>query len=99
MHPMASEELKALWASVAADLRRARSHLPPVADSSPVLREYQEFLDHNELELACDVLENLAEGLGVDPAYWVALRDAATKMSLSERASQYEARAARARAP
>jgi hypothetical protein len=92
---MASDELQALWAQIEADLRRARSFLPPDADSDPVVREYQEFLEHNELELACDMLEQYAEERPMGPAFWLALRDAAAKMSLQERASQYEAQANR----
>lgn len=92
---MASKELQALWARIEADLRRARSFLPADADSDGVLSEYQEFLEHNELELACDTLEQYAEERLVEAAFWLALRDAAAKMSLQERVNQYEARASR----
>jgi hypothetical protein len=50
-------DLPKLWAFIEADLARARSALPGDALSHKAVRDYQEFLDHNELELACDMLE------------------------------------------
>ena len=57
------------------------------------LREYQEFLAYNELELACDMLEVYAEEHPVSREFWLALRDAASKMKLQDRAIQYADRA------
>jgi hypothetical protein len=52
-------------------------------DSSPAIRplpgHYQDFLDENELELACDMLETYAQDQ-VTKEFWLALHDAATKM-------------------
>ncbi|HEY7116383.1 MAG TPA: hypothetical protein VH475_07350 [Tepidisphaeraceae bacterium] len=83
-----------LWKLVEADLVRARSTLPESAASDKTFQEYQDFLGHNELELACEMLEAYAEDHPVTTEFWLALRDAATKMQLSERAKRYELRAA-----
>lgn len=86
---MASPELIELWKKIDADLRRARGTLPPEADADNSIREYQEFLDHNELELACDMLEAYAEEHPVSREFWLALRDASAKMQLNDRATRY----------
>lgn len=90
---MASPELIELWKKINADLRRARGMLPPEAKNESAVREYQEFLDHNELELACDMLEVYAEAHPVSREFWLALRDASVKMKLLDRATRYEVRA------
>ena len=90
---MASHELIELWKTIDADLRRARETMPAHAGSESVVRDYQEFLDHNELELACDMLEAYSEKHPVSRAFWLALRDASVKMQLHDRAARYEARA------
>jgi hypothetical protein len=73
-------DLPKLWTLIKADLSRARSVLP-VPD--PHLSQYYEFLEHNELELACDALEDAANGRAVGGEFWGALRDAAKKMQLT----------------
>ena len=79
-----------MWHSIEADLTRARQTLPEVAAHHEAVRAYQEFIDHNELELACDNLERYAEAYPVSQEFWLALRDAATKMGLLDHASRYE---------
>jgi hypothetical protein len=91
---MASPELIELWKRIGADLRRARNTLAPEADGDEAIREYQEFLDHNELELACDMLEAYAEEHRVTRDFWLALRDASLKMQLHDRAARYDGLAA-----
>ena len=73
---------------------RARSTLPEAAASTKAVRDCQEFLDHNELELACDMLEAYAQHHPVSQEFWLALRDAARKMELSSHVDRYELRAA-----
>ena len=90
MQQMASPDLIELWRKIGADLRRARGTLPPEADADNTVREYQEFLDHNELELACDMLEAFAEEHPVSREFWLALRDASVKMQLHDRAARYD---------
>jgi hypothetical protein len=82
-------ELPKLWALIEADLTRARSMLPSSA-ADPTIREFGGFLDHSELELACDMLEHYGEHNVVSAEFWLALRDAATNMQLADRAGQYE---------
>ena len=82
--------LPELWTLIEVDLTRARRTLPDVAVGHETIREYQGYLDQNELELACDMLEAYAEDHLVDKEFWLALRDAATKMRLLDRASRYE---------
>ena len=79
-----------LWAQIAADLTRARATLPDDAADCESVREYQEFLDNNELELACEMLEDCAREFPVSPEFWTALRDAAVKMRLQDRVARYE---------
>src|SRR5262245_6049835 len=85
----ASMDLSEEWRQVSADLGRARSTLPNDAANHEVISQYEEFLSHNELELACDLLESYAETHKVSKEFWLALRDAATKMELYDRARRY----------
>jgi hypothetical protein len=75
-------DLPKLWALIRTDLARARQTLPKDSTSHKAIRDYQDFLDHNELELACDMLEAYAEDHEISKEFWLALRDAATKMQL-----------------
>jgi hypothetical protein len=86
-------DLPEAWALVKADLRRARHLLPDSAADQQSLHRYYEFIEHNELELACDALEESATDRAVSREFWLALRDAATKMELGENATRYERRA------
>jgi hypothetical protein len=85
-------DLPKLWTLVGADLVRARSTLPDEAASNKVICMYQDFLDHNELELACDMLEDYSKDHQVCREFWLALHDAATKMQLPK-AKRYEGNA------
>ena len=79
------------WKAITADLVRARATLPEGAASHKAVRLYQEFIDNNELGLACDMLEGYAEECPMNKDFWLALRDAAMKMQLPDQASRYEA--------
>ena len=92
-HQCPMTDLPKLWALIKADLLRARNLLPNCYDDSPSLRQYYEFLEHNELELACDALEDSAKDRTVNSDFWLALRDAALKMRLEENAARYQDRA------
>ena len=83
-----------IWKLIEADLLRARMTLPDSATSDRAIQGYQEFLDHNELELACDMLEAYAQEHPVTRDFWLALRVAATKTELAEHVQRYERRAA-----
>ena len=82
MYRCVATDLPKLWALIEADLYEARSTLPDDAASHPAIRQYEEFLEHNELELACDMLEAYAEENRVSKEFWIALHDAAAKMRL-----------------
>jgi hypothetical protein len=83
-------DLPKLWARIRADLEQARSTLLNDTANDKVISQYKEFLSHNELELACDMLESYAETHIVNKEFWLALRDAAAKMELYDRARRYE---------
>jgi hypothetical protein len=83
-------DLPKLWALIKTDLERARNTLPMDATHHNAVKEYESFLSDNELELACDMLEMYAENEAASKEFWLALRDAATRMELPERASRYE---------
>jgi hypothetical protein len=86
-------DLSNLWALVKADLDRARNLLSNSSDDQPSLRRYYEFVEHNELELACDALEESARDRDASSEFWLALRDAALKMRLVENVARYRKRA------
>ena len=79
-----------LWVSIRADLHRAYNLLPASGKDSGSLRQYYEFIEHNELELACDALEESAADGAMSSEFWLALRDAAQKMRLERNATRYE---------
>jgi len=83
-------DLAKLCAQIRTDLEQARNTLLNDAASHKALSQYEEFLSHNELELACDMLESCAETHTVSREFWFALRDAAAKMELHDRARKYE---------
>jgi Fic family protein len=58
----------------------------------PAIRQYEEFLNHNELELACDMLESYGEKHPVSREFWLALHDVAAKMQLGDAVARYEQR-------
>jgi hypothetical protein len=51
-------------------------------ESSEYYTEYVEFISHNELELALDVLEEAGQHIAVDRDYWWNLKKAAEVMGL-----------------
>ena len=83
-------DLPNLWTQIRTDLQRARNTSPSNATDDAAISEYEEFLNHNELELACEMLELYAESHAVSKEFWIALRDAAAKMELSDRTRKYE---------
>ena len=87
--------LKQLWEAVRQDFDRARSLLPArPAQVEGSLDRLREWLGHNELELALDELESLGEDNPAPPKFWEALRSAAERMGLAERADRLGRRAA-----
>ncbi len=91
---MPSQELIQSWKKTTAFLLKARSHLPQSAESicADEIREFEEFLGHNELELALDSLEAASEKLGVENGSIVeSMALAALNMGLSDRVHRFDA--------
>lgn len=72
---------EASWKVTVELLEKARQQL----DCNSDLSQYQEYLNHNELELALDELVAIGQRSIWDRAYWRALSAAATNMKLTER--------------
>jgi hypothetical protein len=89
---MPSEDLAKLWAEIKLDLQQARSTLSHQADKDPAINEYQEYLDHNEFELASDALRAYAEDHQVSRDFWRSMWNAATKMKLKDQAEFYKSK-------
>lgn len=87
---MASDDLLASWERTRGHLVRAWVELPVDVVGSD---RYEEYLDHNELELAMEVLAALGEAGQAPSAMWEALADAANEMGLSQKAGGFNARA------
>lgn len=85
---MASRKLKKHWERVRISLNRAASFIPEATKGSEHYRECVLYLEHNELELACDMLEETARNIGlIEPELWRSLRDACVSMELYEKAA------------
>jgi hypothetical protein len=69
--------------------QRAQGAAPvPVGPLSGTLDEFEEFLDHNELELAWDALAEIAGATNAPPACWGKLAQAARLMQLPAKADE-----------
>ena len=84
----------AVWAEISRLLRDARVDLPSNTGEAPpgllagTLSEFEEFLAHNELELAWDALAKVAERVGAPPSLWQKMARAAKLMQLSDKEGQ-----------
>lgn len=61
-------------------------------ESSSFYAEYADFISHNELELALDVLEAAGEEVSVNRDYWWNLKKAAEVMGLLNRLNALRAK-------
>lgn len=86
--------LRESWASTERDLARACQMLPDDAGNHEAISRYREYVEHNELELACDALEQYGNEHPVPEEFWIALRDAALNMGLKDNASRFASRIA-----
>ena len=83
MHsPEEQQRLRESWARTSEYLRSARALLPPKGAG-----QFEEYLAHNELELALDELEAAGEGRPAE--FWRHLLAAAENMGLAEHAARY----------
>jgi hypothetical protein len=97
---MASGELMKSWKRTDGFLRDARAHLSEVAESvcAAEIHEFEEYLAHNELELALDMLEVAFEKTGGETWRVLELMAlAAASMQLLERQQRYDAQLSKAR--
>ena len=85
------EQLEKKWKITIALLSEARSVLCECQGVGKYIAEYDECLDHNELELALDMLEEAAlEATSKPPEeIWVKLKEAAKSMGLENRCKFY----------
>lgn len=91
---MSRKDLEASWATTRMHLAVARGTLGELTaiDSVTALAESQEFLEHNELDLAMESLA-AAGTPEANPAFWRSLADAASSMGIVEPANEYRSRA------
>jgi hypothetical protein len=87
---MPSYELIKRWRATTVLLQRARS---TIQDSSAqieeLVKEFDEYLEHNELELAMDMLQEMAELTPCRGGFWRDLERAAEMMGLTDRAKYF----------
>jgi hypothetical protein len=91
---MASPELLKRWKATTALLKRAYRAIPPDSTETEnrvvnLKKEFDEFLEHNELELALNCLEEIATLVPCRGGFWRDLERAAQMMKLEERAQQF----------
>ncbi|MFN7813377.1 MAG: hypothetical protein ACK5SI_12035, partial [Planctomycetia bacterium] len=90
---VASEELMRSWRRTEGFLLDARSHFSEAAEGicEEDLREFEDFLNHNELELALDMLEAAFEKSSFETGRVLELMAlAAASMGLFERQQRYD---------
>lgn len=85
------EELEKKWKITIALLDEARALLCQCEGVGTYMEEYDEYLDHNELEMALDMLEEAAlNATNIPPKeVWDKLKDAAVSMGLEKRSDFY----------
>ena len=87
---MTSPELWKRWKVTAAHPEHARGLLPSpsrevTAEFERLLSAYRSYVDHNELELALDLLQELGDLVPCRGGYWRNLERAAESMQLQNR--------------
>lgn len=90
---MERSDLEHSWSITRSHLTTALTYLPPHpvdGNEGWSLPRYQEWLEHNELELALDELAGLGEANMAPKAFWQELVAAANNMGLKDRAKAYE---------
>lgn len=78
---MGKRDLEPSWERTTAHLEAARRLLRPEADG---LRDFADYLAHNELGLAFEVLAQIGEAENARSTFWDALAAAAAEMNLSD---------------
>lgn len=86
-------EIRKHWKVVEVQLRQASEFLQePESFSIPEreLQDYEDYIDHNEFELAIDELSHLAKKFGCKSGFWRRLKKPAIQMGLTIKAEEYE---------
>ena len=90
---MASPELIKQWKATATLLQRARDAVQDSSEEVVKLRkEFDEWIQHNELELALDALQEISELTPCRGGFWKDLERAAEMMGLNDRAKYFHSR-------
>ena len=90
---MGPEDLNVDWRQVEAGLVRARATLPPGESFEDEILWYDQHLsDESTFCLACECLAAYGKTHPVSREFWLALRDAASRMGMHEQAKDYERR-------
>jgi len=79
---MSDAKLVKSWRITETLLEHARHALPVQPESAALLTRYREFMDHNEFELALDILEELGHLTSARGGFWRDLERAAENMGL-----------------
>jgi hypothetical protein len=90
---MQRSDLEHSWSITRRHLSTALGYLPPNpagGDDGWSLSRYQEWLQHNELELALDELAGLGEANMAPEAFWKELIAAADNMGLKDMAETFK---------
>ena len=82
---MPDAELIKSWKVTETLLGSARRALPEDQECVSLLTQYHEFIEHNELELAFDILEEIGHLTSVRGGFWKDLERAAENMGLTDR--------------
>ena len=82
------EELEQYWARTRQLLNEAVAFVP--VNDYQMLKQYSDYLDHNELELAMDELVSVGEEKKYTAEFFKPLRTAAVIMGLTGRANEIE---------
>jgi hypothetical protein len=88
---MDRDELIRSWQVTRRHLDTARRQLPdelPVLEEGGSIRDYEDYLSHNELELAFDELECIGHQTRCGEPFWAALLTAAENMALAAHAER-----------
>ena len=85
------EELEKKWEITIVLLSEARALLCHCQGVAKYIAEYDEYLDHNELEIALDMLEEAAVEATSKPSkeVWLKLKETAESMGLEDRCEFY----------
>jgi hypothetical protein len=82
------ERLLKQWETTERLLKAAASEIASPARQ----RDFSHFIDHNELELALDVLEAAAAEQAVSSEFWWNMKKAAQVMGLTDRCKRFQVR-------